>query len=251
MKKITQTGEGDNLTVERVWRELARGIGESAPNKMIEALRECGLLKIILPEVAALEGVAERLDYHPEGDTYRHALMVLEAAAKRGLSPAERFAALLHDIGKGQTPKDILPSHHGHEKKSAEMAAALCARLRVPREFTDLAVLAAAEHGNVHKCMEMRPATVVDLLMRLDAFRRPARFESVLRVCEADFYYWPARADSPYPQGDFLRSALNSVSMVDSAAIAQETKDKFGDTPQNSQKIAEKIRLARIKALTK
>ena len=251
MKKITQTGEGDNLTVERVWRELARGIGESAPNKMIEALRECGLLKIILPEVAALEGVAERLDYHPEGDTYRHALMVLEAAAKRGLSPAERFAALLHDIGKGQMPKDILPSHHGHEKKSAEMAAALCARLRVPREFTDLAVLAAAEHGNVHKCMEMRPATVVDLLMRLDAFRRPARFESVLRVCEADFYYWPARADSPYPQGDFLRSALNSVSMVDSAAIAQETKDKFGDTPQNSQKIAEKIRLARIKALTK
>ena len=251
MKKITQTGEGDNLTVERVWRELARGIGESAPHKMIEVLRECGLLKIILPEVAALEGVVERLDYHPEGDTYRHTQMVLEVAAKRGLSATERFAALLHDIGKGQTPKDILPSHHGHEKKSAAMAAALCARLRVPREFTDLAVLAAAEHGNVHKCMEMRPATVVDLLMRLDAFRRPARFESVLRVCEADFYYWPARADLPYPQGDFLRSALSTVNMVDSAAIAQETKDKLGDTPQNSQKIAEKIRLARIKALTK
>ena len=136
MKKITQTGEGDNLTVERVWRELARGIGESAPNKMIEALRECGLLKIILPEVAALEGVAERLDYHPEGDTYRHALMVLEAAAKRGLSPASVLPLCCTTLAKAKRQKIYYRPTTATRKKVREMAAALCARLRVPREFT-------------------------------------------------------------------------------------------------------------------
>ena len=246
MKRMTAEGEGEHLKAERVWREIERGIGEVAPQRMIETLHECGLLKIILPEIAALDGVPERLDYHPEGDTYIHTLMVLENAAKRGLNPVERFAALLHDTGKAQTPKDILPSHHGHEGKSAKLAAEICARWRVPSKFKDLAVLVAQEHGNVHKSMEMRAATIVDLLQRLDAFRRPERFESVLRVCEADYYYLPQRADMVYKQSGFLRTALGKAKTVDEAAIAREV----GNPPSLASQIAEKIRLARIEAVS-
>lgn len=186
MRQMVEAGEVRYLQAERVWRELARGLTATRPSRMLQTLADCGALAVLLPEVAALRGVPERLDYHPEGDSFIHTLMVADAAALRGGGVGECFAALLHDTGKAQTPADILPKHYGHEKHSAALAEAVCARLKPPRDVAQLAVLAAREHGNVHKALDMRAATVTDLLLRLDAFRRVARFESVLRVCEAD-----------------------------------------------------------------
>ena len=246
MQKMVQSGELAHLTAERVWRELERGLSAKSPAKMFRQLHSCGALAAILPEVAALDGTPERTDYHPEGDSFVHTMMTLDAAQSLRLSPEECFAALLHDIGKAQTPPSILPSHHGHERRGALLAAALCKRLRAPRRFASLAVLACAEHGNVHNAGAARPGTIVDLLARLDAFRRPARAESVLRVCHADFAYWPARREAAYPQGDFVRAAGAAAAAVDSAAVAQKEKDKNGGLPE---KIALQIRQERIKAV--
>ena len=278
LQAMVQNGETEHLIRERVWRELSLGFAAARPRRMIETMHQCGLLAQILPEVAALDGTPERLDYHPEGDSFVHTMMTLDAAAELKLSAAEVFATLLHDIGKAQTPKDILPSHHGHEARGAKLAEALCARLSPPREFSELAILATAEHGNVHNALNARPGTVADLLSRLgedsdlaaltaaehgnvhnalnapattvadllsrlDAHRRPTRAESVLRVCEADYAYWPARRGTEYPQGIFLREAMGAAAKVDSGDIARAVVEKHGDRPQ---KIAEQIRQRRI-----
>lgn len=245
MKKMTADGEVSHLRPERVWRELARGLATPAPSVMIKTLHECGALRVVLPEVAALDGIPERLDYHPEGDSFVHTMMVIDAAAARGCDAAECFAALLHDVGKAQTPADILPKHYGHETRSAVLARAICARLKTPNHFADMAVLTAAEHGNVHKSMEMRAAKVVDLLARLGAFRRPAAMEPVLRVCEADFYYLPERKGKVYPQSIFLRAAADAACGVNAAAAAAKVTAAGG----GGQQIADAIRTARICAV--
>ena len=243
MRQMVASGELAHLQRERLWQELARGLQAAKPSQMLRVLADCGALEKILPEVAALQGVPERLDYHPEGETFLHTMMVVDAAAARGGDIAVCFAALLHDIGKAQTPAHILPSHHGHEKRSAELAAGVCERLRPPRAVAQLALLAAAEHGNIHKAHELRPGTLVDLLTRADALRRPQRFASLLQVCEADFYYLPERAEQPYMQGDYIRRALQVVQEVNAAAIAAEAKEKPG------KDIPAAIREARIAAL--
>ena len=240
MRRIVAAGECDHLTVERVWRELARGLMEPKPSRMVDALRECGALEKILPEVAALKGVPERLDYHPEGETYLHTMMVLDAAAARGLSGPERFAALLHDIGKGQTPPEILPKHYGHEKRSAEMVQVVCRRLRPPGKWADIAKLAAREHGRIHGALEMRATKLADLFSALDAYRRPERLESILRVCEADFYFLPEREGRPYPQGERVRKAFAAAMTVDAGSIARNSK---------KEAIAAKLRAARVAAI--
>lgn len=245
MRGMVASGECGYLRAERVWQELSRGLMTAAPSRMIWALLECGALAVVLPEVAALRGVPERLDYHPEGESFAHTMMVIDTAAERGASLAERFAALLHDIGKAGTPADILPSHHGHEGRSAALAKAVCGRLRVAREVAELAVLAAGLHGKVHSVLDMRRATVVDLLMRLDAFRRPERFESVLRVCEADYFFIPSRRGGVYPQGEFIRAAYRAAAAVDVGAIARRAAERGGAPAA----IAEAVRAARITAV--
>ena len=229
MRRLVKSGEADHLTPERVWRELSRGLMERKPSRMLEALRECGALEKILPEVAALRGVPERLDYHPEGESYLHTMMVADTAAALGLSGEERFAALLHDIGKAGTPKEILPSHHGHEERSAELVPRICRRLRAPRRWAALARDAARHHGRIHSALEMRAAKLADLFSAVDAYRRPGRLESLLRVCEADFYFLPERAGRPYPQGERVRRAFAAALTVDAAQIARKTpKEKIG-----------------------
>ena len=224
MQKITASGELAELSGERVWRELARGLVAARPSKMLQALSQCGALAALLPEVEALRGVPERLDYHPEGETWTHTNMVVDAAAARGNNAAVCFAALLHDSGKAKTPAEILPSHHGHEAQSAKLAKAVCERLRPPKGARALAILAAAEHGNVHKSLQMRAATVERLLARADAYRRPQQLAALLRVCEADFYYLPARAGKEYEPGAFLRAAREAAMQTDAAAIAAAAK---------------------------
>ncbi|NTV95274.1 MAG: multifunctional CCA addition/repair protein [Thiobacillus sp.] len=179
MRTMVANGEVDALVPERVWQELARGLMEAKPSRMLAVLRECGALARLIPELDALFGVPQPEQYHPEIDTGVHILMVIDRAAGDGLGLAGRWAALLHDLGKAVTPVEHWPSHHGHEGMGVDPAKALSERLRAPAECRDLAVLAAREHGIVHRAGELRPATVVELFERCDAFRKPARLLSL------------------------------------------------------------------------
>ncbi|TXF13468.1 multifunctional CCA addition/repair protein [Pelomicrobium methylotrophicum] len=241
MREMVASGEVDHLVPERVWQELARGLMEKKPSRLFHVLRECGALKRILPEVDALFGVPQPPQHHPEVDTGVHVMMVIDYAAGQGFTLPVRFAALVHDLGKALTPKDQWPHHPGHEAKGAELARQLGKRLRVPHDCCDLAVLAARHHGDIHRAMELRPSTILDLLQAADAFRRPARFEALLLACAADFHGRPGYAERPYPQADRLREALAAARAVDAGAAAREATEP--------SQIAERVRQARIQAI--
>ena len=226
MRGMVAGGEVDHLVPERVWQELARGLMEAKPARMFETLRACGALVRLLPELDALWGVPQRADYHPEIDTGAHMMMVMDMAARLALPLPARFAALTHDLGKALTPPDILPRHLGHEAFSVTLLTPLCERLRVPTDCRDVALLAAKFHGDIHKVMELRPATIVKILERCDAPRRPQRFAQVLGACEADYRGRLGCTERPYPQAERWRQALAALQTIDAGAISRACADR-------------------------
>lgn len=226
MRQMVASGEADHLVPERVWQELARGLMEARPSRMLETLWSCGALARILPEIEVLFGVPQPADYHPERDTGVHVLLVVDHAARRGYPLPVRFAALTHDLGKGLTPADEWPFHHGHEEGSEDLVEAICRRLKVPNDCRELAVLTAREHGNVHRAEELRPNTIVTLIMRCDGLRRPERFAQLLDACACDFHGRPGFENRSYRPREILLSALAALQAIDAGAIAGACKDK-------------------------
>ena len=240
MQAMVAAGEVDALVPERVWQELARGLMEASPSRMFRMLRACGALARLLPELDRLFGVPQPAQHHPEIDTGEHVMRVIDAAARQGLGLPARVAALLHDLGKGATPREFWPKHHGHEGRGVELVRGLCERLRAPLECRDLAMLVARDHGNAHRALELRPATLLELLQRTDALRRPERFEDFLAACAADFHGREGHEARPYPQAEQLRRALGAARRVDAGAIAQGVEPAA---------IAQAIAQARIAAI--
>lgn len=221
MRRMVDEGEVDALVAERVWQELARGLMEAIPSRMFDVLRACGALARLLPELERLFGVPQPAQHHPEIDTGVHVMRAIDWAAQQHYALPVRFAALVHDLGKGATPREDWPHHLGHEAKGAELVRGLCERLRVPNDCRELGVAVAREHGLVHRACELRPGTLVELFERVDAFRRPARFEEFLRACECDFRGRPGYETRPFPEADHLRQALHAAQAVDAGAIAR------------------------------
>jgi tRNA nucleotidyltransferase (CCA-adding enzyme) len=241
MKHMVADGEVDHLVPERAWQELARGLMEPRPSLMLEALRGCGALARVLPEVDALFGVPQPAQHHPEVDTGLHVLLVIDYAASRHFPLPVRFAALMHDVGKGQTPRELWPAHHGHEASGVDLIGQLCQRLRVPNDCRDVASLAARYHGEIHRAGELKPATIVKLFERCDALRRPERFDLVLDACACDFHGRPGFETLPYPPAPLLRDALTAARQVDTASIAQRMVEPH--------KIAAAVHQARVEAV--
>jgi len=241
MREITASGELATLTPERVWRELERALGEPYPARFFDVLRDCGALAVVLPEVDALFGVPQPAQHHPEIDCGVHLLLCLGQAARLGASTRVRFAVLTHDLGKGTTPPTMLPRHLGHEDRSVQLLNALCARLRVPQAYRELAVIVAREHTNVHRGLELRHSTLVDLFERMDVFRRPERFDEILLACEIDARGRAGLEDRDYPQAARLRRAFDIARAVDVAPLVAA----HGAGP----KIRGLLREARIAAL--
>ncbi len=219
MKKMVASGEVDALVPERVWKELERALGEERPAQFFKVLRGCGALKALFPELDALFGVPQPEQHHGEVDTGAHVLMVLEAAAKLSPATTVRFAALVHDLGKGATPPEQWPAHHGHEELGVKLVEGLCRRYRIPAAHRELAVLTSRYHAHCHRALELKAATVVKTLEALDAFRRPERFEEFLLACEADARGRAGREASDYPQAAFLREARAAAASVPVAVL--------------------------------
>lgn len=241
MRQMVDEGEVDHLVAERVWQELSRGLMESRPSLMLEALRSCGALRRILPEVDALFGVPQPAQHHPEIDTGVHLLLCLDYAATRRYSLAVRFAVLCHDLGKGTTPKTEWPSHHGHEERGVALLKTLSDRLRVPAPCHDLARLTAQHHGVIHRAAELRTGTLVSLFERTDAFRRRDRFLELIEACACDFHGRLGFEALPYAPRDLLLQALDAAASVNGGEIARTLDD--------SKLIAAKIHQARVSAV--
>lgn len=226
LREMVADGEADHLVPERVWQELSRGLMEAHPARMFEVLRECGALAVVLPELNRLWGVPQRAEYHPEVDTGVHVMMVLQMAARVNASLPVRWACLMHDLGKGTTPADVLPRHIGHEQRSSKLLRTVGQRLRVPTDCTELADVVAREHGNIHRSGDLNAAALVRLLERCDAFRKPARFADALLACECDARGRLGMEEDAYPQRPHLLAALAAAQGVDTASVAQAAVDR-------------------------
>ncbi len=220
MKQMVRDGEVDHLVPERVWTETRKALGEARPSAFVRVLRECGALAVLFPEIAALYGVPQRAEFHPEIDCGVHLELVLDQAAK--LAPGDDlvgFCALTHDLGKALTPVEQLPRHIGHEQRGVPLVRALAERLKVPTEHAALAELVCREHLNAHRALELKPATVLKLLSALDALRRPGRLDTFLAACTADKRGRLGHEHDAYPQADYLREARAAAAAVDAAGF--------------------------------
>lgn len=247
MRQMVSSGEVDALVPERVWQELSRGLMEGKPSRMFEVLRECGALARILPELDALAGVPQPAQHHPEIDTFVHVMMVVDLAAKRGLPLPVRFAALVHDLGKGDTDPAEWPRHIAHEARSVARVDALAKRLKLPNDVKELSLMTAREHGNVARAQEMRANTIVRLFERCDAFRKPARFAAMLEASECDARGRSGFEDRPFPQAELLQHALAAAQAVNAGEVAAGVMQLAPDKP--SEKIAVAVHAARVAAV--
>ncbi|MBA3506508.1 MAG: multifunctional CCA addition/repair protein, partial [Betaproteobacteria bacterium] len=249
MRALAASGELAELSPERVWQELATGLMEPQPSRLLAVLRTCGALAQVLPEVDALYGVPQPVTHHPEVDTGVHVARALDYAARHGFALPVRYAILAHDLGKAESPQHAWPKHYGHEARSARLAERMSARLKVPAECFDAARLAAKWHGIVHRAAELRPATLLDLLLAADALRRPGRLDGLLAACQADAQSRPGRGDDYAPER-IVRDALAVVKHVDAAKIAGAIAAKrLAGQAAPSDAIAKALRAARLKAL--
>jgi len=219
MSDIVAAGEIQALVPERIWTEFANALGERSPHVFIQVLKHCGALAIVLPEVDNLYGVPQPPKYHPEIDTGLHTVMSLEQAALLSDDPVIRFAALMHDVGKGAIPRDRWPNLRGHEELGVDLVTAACKRIKAPNEFRDLARLTSAHHTHCHKAAHVDAQARLELLEAMDAFRKPERFEQFLVACEADARGRLGLEQNPYPQADVMRKALALCHQVDTRAI--------------------------------
>jgi tRNA nucleotidyltransferase (CCA-adding enzyme) len=221
IREMVTAGEVDALVAERVWQEISRGLMEATPSAMFAVLRECGALARLMPEIDNLWGVPQSKNSHPEIDTGVHVMMVLDTAAKMNAKLEVRFAALVHDLGKGLTPTQYWPRHPGHVDKSVALVEALCARLKIPTDCRELGITVARWHGEIHNALSLSAEKLLALIDGCDAMRRPERFIDVLDACACDHHGRLGFEATPYPQKSFLQRALSRLQSIDYGATAK------------------------------
>ncbi len=221
IRQIGESGELETLVAERVWQELSRALDEPDPAAFFETLRACGALSRLFPEIDALFGVPQTATFHPEVDTGIHLMMALRKSAELGHDNQTRFAVLMHDLGKGTTPADLLPRHHGHEARGVKLVQAFCRRFKVPRDHQALALLTTEYHTHVHRAFELKPTTLLKLFSAADVFRKPARFDKMLAACLADLRGRLQFENAPYPQADFLADLARQLRGLDHAPLRE------------------------------
>ncbi|MDH5764894.1 MAG: multifunctional CCA addition/repair protein [Gammaproteobacteria bacterium] len=242
MQSMVNNHEVDALVSERVWQEMHKALGEKDPQVFFETLRQCDALKCIFPELDILFGIPQPEKYHPEIDTGIHTMMVLQQACLLSDDPKVRFAALCHDLGKGKTPEDKWPSHHRHEQLGIPVIKKVCQRLRAPNDYRDLAVITSDMHLHIHRAFELKTETLLNALERLDAIRKPQRFEEFLIACIADIRGRTGYENCELSQVDHFRKAQKIIANLDLSDITQQNLP--------GPEMANAIRKARIQALS-
>lgn len=241
MQQMVENGEVDALVAERVWQEMENALGEPTPSRFFEVLRNCGALARILPELEQLFGVPQPKHHHPEEDTGVHTMMVLDQAARLTSDTRVRFAALVHDLGKGTTPREEWPKHIAHEHRGVELVNGLCDRLRIPNDYRELAQVVTRYHGVYHRVEELRASTLHDTLEAVDAFRRPERFEQFLLACEADSRGRTGFEELQFAQPGLMREAFRAASQIGAKAVVADG--------YSGKAVGEQLRLRRIEAI--
>ena len=241
MRQLSESGELQALTAERSWKEISRALMEDHPQVFIQVLRDCGALKVLMPEVDALFGVPQPETHHPEIDTGLHTLSVLEQSALHKQPLTVRWACLVHDLGKGLTPEEEWPRHIAHEHTGLKLIKAVNERFKVPKDCQELALLVGQYHTHGHRALELKALTLLELLQSFDIYRRPQRFEEFIAACEMDARGRKGLEQRSYPQADYLRAAAKAAREV---AVQPLLEQGF-----KGPELGEALKRERLKAL--
>jgi tRNA nucleotidyltransferase (CCA-adding enzyme) len=228
MKEMVKNGEVNNLVPERVFQEMDKTFSEEKPSVFFQTLKDCGALAVIFPEIDIMEGIPQPLIHHPEGCVFTHTKMVVDQARRRTTDKAVIYSALVHDLGKGITPKDILPSHHSHEIKGVPLVETMSDRLNVPKEYKKLGMISSKNHLLSHTLKDLKPRRIFELIEEFDIFRKPKFIQQFLTVCESDAAGRTGRENQPYPQREYMMGcveAIKSVSAKDVVALGFKGKE--------------------------
>nr|WP_205455465.1 multifunctional CCA addition/repair protein [Vibrio sp. LB10LO1] len=244
MHDMAESGELSTLTPERVWQEWHKSLSTSRPDVFLSVLRDCGALSVVLPEIDALFGVPQPEKWHPEIDTGIHTLMVAQQAAKLSDSMPVRFAAQVHDLGKGVTPESEWPSHKMHCHTGLKLIKKLCDRVRVPNEFRDLALMVCEQHSNIHRAAELKPQTIIKILNKFDVWRKAERLQDILICCQADHAGRKGLEDQPYPQAELFMRAYQAAASVDVQAIIKDGFKGSAIRDEQEKRRAEAVKVA-------
>jgi tRNA nucleotidyltransferase (CCA-adding enzyme) len=233
MTKISESGELATLSAERVWQEMQRALseGDESGNKQhpeifFEVLRQCQALKALWPELDILWGVPNPVEWHPEICSGVHTMMVLKQAVlltgNNKNKTAIRFAALCHDLGKGLTTDDLLPSHRGHEKSGLPLVEKISKQLKVPNYCKQLALKVCEHHLHCHKAFQLKASTLLRIFNQLDVWRKPQEFDDFLLACKSDFLGRLGFEHKPYPQEQYLKAAAQAAMQVSAKQFVEQ-----------------------------
>lgn len=240
--QMVNEGELIDLVAERIWLEVTKALMTSRPGLFFACLKEIGALAVLFPALDRLFKVPQSETHHPEGDAGVHTLMVLDAAAKLSDSLDVRFAALVHDLGKGMTNPACWPKHPEHEQAGLPVVEEWGQLFRVPKSTLQLALRVTEWHGWIHRGgLSMSLADMLKVLKGCDAFRQPDKFELLLIACEADHLGRKGFEEQAYPQKDFWLGALEACKKVDASVLAAD-----GLKGEKMAQAIEQQRLARL-----
>ena len=193
----------------------------------------------LLPEIDCLFGIPQTIQWHPEVDTGIHVMLAIDEA--KDLDNDVAYAVMVHDLGKGITPEDVLPSHRGHETAGIPLVKAVSQRLKVPNHYKKLALLVCQWHLHAHTAMELRAATIEKLFSRLNAYRQAELLEKFILACQADATGRWGDEFKTYPQADYLRELFNAAQQID--------KQSLYDRGYEGEELGKQIRQLRISAI--
>jgi len=239
MKQLVEDGEVEALVAERVWHEIKNSLNQATPSAFFMTLRDCDALRVLIPEIDCLFGIPQTKQWHPEVDTGLHAMLAIDQA--KDLDNDVAFAVMVHDLGKGITPKEILPSHRGHEFAGVPLVKNVCKRFKVPNHYKKLAVLVCQWHLQSHTIMELRAKTVEKLFARLDAYRQPKLLEKFVQACQADATGRWGEEFQLYPQAEYIRTLF--------AAARNINKQPLYEQGFQGKELGEQIRQLRVAAI--
>ncbi|WP_321324948.1 multifunctional CCA addition/repair protein [Thiomicrorhabdus sp.] len=248
MTQMNASGELADLTPERVWQEVTKALNTEKPSVFFEVLDQVGAVEELFPELYALHDVTQPEKHHPEGDVWIHTMMVLDAAAQLTNDENVRFAALVHDLGKGLTPKELWPKHHGHEAAGVPLVATLAKRYRLPKKTQIMAEKVTEFHGLIHQGLtsegkpHLKPKTYLKVLKQCGALKDVKQFELILLGCEADAKGRLGFEQVEYPQKPFWLEVLKAANQVNNQEILA--------TGVKGAEIAEAIEQVRLQQIT-
>lgn len=192
---------------ERIFNELQRALKTAKPSQFFRNLLKADLLDITFPELFALIGKTQPIEYHPEGDAFEHTMEIVDLVATMTDDLAVRFAGLVHDLGKGRTPLDMLPHHYGHEVCGQEVLIQWNKKMTLPKKWLQGGLFVIKEHMRAARLEKV--SKIVDFLLLVE--KNPLGFEGFNKVILAD------SKCLPYYLADYQSylSKLHSITIKD------------------------------------